>query len=385
MIEAYRPNQAESARHSMRRVAIAGFVVFIFLLLAILACSGTYDTMVVNGLPQYTCPSATPKATDTPLPTSPPRYPPAFNVNLDYPIAGPTRYTVTVQWAGQSVGNIRITTIHYYSTGGVTGLNYQWVGSITGQGPIYGAWTIYTDPAELYTIVYVYTDYAGFNQLTVSRGASDFGPFSYPCYGSYCVPSPIYPTPRPTYTPYPTPTLYVKQNDYFVGDWVYDQYGTRIGYKMLSIQSISADTPAADGSPRNIYVWRLQIWNRNTKEYSVWPAMQTYVSSIRWGANTQQGFWAASEAAGLEAAKKLGIPNPNYDMVAIQPGQQQEFYMAAYGPVADVDRVTFAINFTQRPTPGSSDRPPLTQMPGDNGVTWINQVNTVCRGDITPP
>ena len=34
-------------------------------------------------------------------------------------------------------------------------------------------------------------------------------------------PGSITPTPRPTYTPWPTPTEYVRTNDYFVGDAIY--------------------------------------------------------------------------------------------------------------------------------------------------------------------
>ena len=62
-----------------RRMIILASIV---LLLSALACAGTAQNLRVDGLPQYVCPSSTPRPTHTPLPTSPPYWPPYFAANL---------------------------------------------------------------------------------------------------------------------------------------------------------------------------------------------------------------------------------------------------------------------------------------------------------------
>src|SRR5512143_923307 len=93
------------------------------LILAILACAGTPDNLRVDGLPQYTCPSATPRPTDTPRPTSPPTYPFTFLANLDYAYVDTTRSVVNVRYLAQSVGSIQLA----YS--GITSSGQPWLGT----------------------------------------------------------------------------------------------------------------------------------------------------------------------------------------------------------------------------------------------------------------
>jgi hypothetical protein len=71
-------------------------------------------------------------------------------------------------------------------------------------------------------------------------------------------------------------------------------------------------------------------------------------------------------------------------MVSLEPGQSHDFLMAAYGPLGQVRRIAFALDFSARPTPGDI-RPGPTQVAGRNVVTWLNEVNTVCQGDIQQP
>ena len=53
--------------HRIRR-----FVALSFSLLTALACAGTVANLQINGLPQYVCPSSTPRPTHTQPATSPP-------------------------------------------------------------------------------------------------------------------------------------------------------------------------------------------------------------------------------------------------------------------------------------------------------------------------
>src|SRR5689334_9915142 len=82
-------------------------LVVVMLGLAILACTAGTDNVRIEGLPQYVCPSATPRPTDTAFPTSTPTIPPYFQVNLPTPYyigVGP----ITVQIHAQNAGNMYI-------------------------------------------------------------------------------------------------------------------------------------------------------------------------------------------------------------------------------------------------------------------------------------
>ena len=87
-----------------------------------LACAATPDSLRIDGLPQYICPSATPRPTDTPRPTSPPSYPSTFLANLDYSHVDVTRSLVNVRYLAQSVGAVQL------SYSGMTLSGQLWTG-----------------------------------------------------------------------------------------------------------------------------------------------------------------------------------------------------------------------------------------------------------------
>jgi hypothetical protein len=70
---------------------------------------------------------------------------------------------------------------------------------------------------------------------------------------------------------------------------------------------------------------------------------------------------------------------PHYALEDIQPGQTKTFTLAAYGPRGTVRRVAYALDATAR-DPGNP-----TQVPGRNIVSWINEMNTLCSGEIAEP
>jgi hypothetical protein len=334
---------------------------------AVLACAGTTDSLRIGGLPQYTCPSATPRATNTPLPTSPPTYPNAFLANLNYGYVDVIRSYVNIQYLAQSVGAIQV------SYSGVTLTGTYWPGSngwvTIGYAPFgspgsSGSYPI-SIPSDVISTTITVLGGSSYS-FTVPRYYSPFytSPNPYPC----CLPGAIYPTPVPTYTPYPTPTPYVRMNDYFVGDPIYAVTGTlRIRFKVTEItaQNTSAGT---------VQVWRLEVKNIGSVEYNLYPAAQMYVSEIVTpGGNSLVGVWGAN----LAAAEAAGI-TPTYDPVSLQPGQTQLFTLAAFTPDGTAYRVSYALDLTAR---GGGP----TQVPGQNIVSWLNAVNTVCSGEITEP
>jgi hypothetical protein len=340
------------------------------LILAALACTAQKQNLDISDLPQYVCPSATPRPTNTPRPTSPPSYPAAFQANLNFSYVDVTRSTVNVQYLAQGVGAIQL------SYSGVTDTGQPWTGS---GGAITIGYAPYGSPGSSggYAVTLPYNVVSA----TISVNGSTFGvsrypypvsssPNPYPC----CLPGPIYPTPVPTYTPYPTPTLYVRTNDYFVGDPIYTSGTLRVRFRMTQITAQSTAVLDVQGRPQNVYIWQLEIKNVGSIEYSVFPAGQMYISQIVTpGGGTVEGVWGAS----IRAAQAAGVTT-NYDPVGLTPGQTQTFTLAAFGPVGTVYRLSYAMDSSER---GSGP----TQVPGTNIVSWINAVNTICQGEIGVP
>ena len=343
---------------------------FLLLWALLLACAGTPDNLRVTGLPQYVCPSATPRLTDTPRPTSPPTYTAAFQANLNYSYVDLTRSIVTVQYLAQSVGSIQL------SYSGVTTTGQVWSGSFNiGYAPygapgVIGAYPL-SIPLSVNTATlavvggYAYT-------FTVTRYPYPYftSPQPIPC----CLPAPIYPTPVPTYTPYTTPTPYVRTDDYFLGDPVYALTATlRLRFRVSEITTLPTTVLDRRGNPQNVSVWRLEVKNIGGVEYNLFPAVQMYVSEIVTPTGgTRQGVWGASVAA----AEAAGI-TPDYDPAAVLPGESRTFSLAAFAPLGTVYRLSFALDLTARGT--------QTLVPGTHIVSWLNAFNTDCRGEIREP
>ena len=87
-----------------------------------------------------------------------------------------------------------------------------------------------------------------------------------------------------------------------------------------------------------------------------------------------EGVWGAS----LAAAEEAGL-TPNYEATDIQPGETKTFTLAAYGPRGTARRISYALDVTAR----AEGLP--TVVPGQNVVSWINEVNTICTGEIEEP
>jgi hypothetical protein len=162
-------------------------------------------------------------------------------------------------------------------------------------------------------------------------------------------------------------------NDYFLGDMVYVTGTLRVGFKLVSVNSQPADKTDRYGNLQNIYVWQLYIKNVGQVEYSVFPAGQMYLSDILSEGGSVQGVWGPSVEAALEAGF-----TPSYDALGLLPGEAHLFTLAAYGPAGTAYRLSYVLDTSVR-----GDGP--TQVPGRNIVSWLNQVNSVCTGDIQEP
>ncbi|MBN2469632.1 MAG: hypothetical protein JXN59_02815 [Anaerolineae bacterium] len=356
------------------------FTVIAVLLAAALACTGTVQNLRVDGLPQYVCPSSTPRPTHTALPTSPPTWPPYFAANLNWYQVAPNFNTVTVQWTGQSAG-----TVYLWFSGTMNVYPYYWPGTggyiaidsipgpaVTRSYPV----AIPTSVTTASISMYASSVPNSVRSFTVTRVYTPITPSLIPPPGG--APGPVFPTPRPTYTPWPTPTQYVRTNDYFVGDAIYTPVqpsGLRLRFRVMEIRDMPAAAPDGQGQPQSVVTWTLEVKNVGSVEYDLFPAGQMYVSTVTLPTGYDvDGVWGAS----IAAAEEAGFP-PNYELADIQPGETKTFTLAAYTPRGTPRRISYVLDVTAR----AEGLP--TVVPGQNVVSWINEVNTICTGEIEEP
>ncbi len=350
------------------------------LLAAAIACAGEVQNLYIGDLPQYLCPSSTPRPTHTQPPTGQPLWPPYFASNVSWYQVAPNFNTITAQWTGQSAG-----TVYLSYSGSMSTYPYYWPGSggylavDTIPGPTRtGLYPITIPPNVTYATISLYASgvTGSSRSYTVTRVYYAIYPVLYPPPGG--APGSITPTPRPTYTPWPTPTQYVRTNDYFVGDAIYTSEqpsGLRLRFRVTDIQDMPAAKVGEEGQPQSIYLWTVEIKNIGSVEYDVFPAAQMYVSAITLpGGMETEGVWGAS----LAAAEEAGL-TPNYEATDIQPDETKTFTLAAYGPRGTARRISYALDASAR-----EDLNP-TVVPGRNIVSWINETNTICTGEIEEP
>lgn len=390
----------------MNQMRIISIVLLVILLLglAALACTGelTSESVTIGDLPQYVCPSATPRATDTPLPTSLPTYPSYFTANLTNYQVGNNINSVTIQWLAQNAG-----TIYLSYSGSMSVAPFYWAGasnvpvgySLPNAPAQNGFYTLYIPTQVSSATLRVWTTSGSYPQtFSVYRVIGNVVQFYPP--PSWGAPAPIYPTPRPTYTPYPTPTPYIRTNDYFLNDPIYTAPGEQllnIRFRVTGMQSqLLQGTPppntpktAVPGIhptaiyPESLYIWTFEIRNFSQNQtYTIYPPAQSFVSSIRLSNGAEQNVvlfptYAAAQLAGL-------TDFAGYQAHNLAPGQQVTLRLAAKGPQGSLYRVSWVMDASGRPTPASGTGPtPIVA--GDNIVSWINTVNTDCVGEIAEP
>jgi hypothetical protein len=178
-------------------------------------------------------------------------------------------------------------------------------------------------------------------------------------------PQPTYlpgtPVPLPTPLP-PPPTLYRIEppQDFYVGDAVFvGQPGAalRLRFRLQNIQTLPA--PPLAGSPRNLYVWSLEIRNLGSADYETVPVALMVITRLATASGEVTGTWNTSEAA-MTAA---GFTNENYD--ALTPSSTRVYRLAAYAPAGSVRQFAYLLD-------GS----------GGNRITWVNTTNPYCSGDV---
>jgi len=348
---------------------------------AILACRGDVQNMTVAGVPKYVCPSSTPRPTDiAPLPDLP-TYPAAFQATLDYSFVHTGRSQITIQYLAQDVGAVSVSYTLVY-TGGYSYSSPSYTIAYTGNSSgVQSGYSIYISPYGL-----------SYGQIRISSNLTSYSwtisGYSFPYYTSpapppCCLPAPIYPTPRPTYTPYPTPTMFEMRapSAFYLDDPIYNRQPpvelrlrmrspVREGLLAFFIPLISAAA------------WSIEITNVGRVEYDFLGAGYTYISEVRAENGTVlAGVWPPSH----QAATFLTITEQAYGPQAVQPGQTITVQVAAWIPAGmHVSKVALLLNPYRSGDPGWATFAPGS---GKEGmvIQWTNQQNTICRGEIAYP
>ncbi|MFQ3647603.1 MAG: hypothetical protein SNJ54_15460 [Anaerolineae bacterium] len=187
---------------------------------------------------------------------------------------------------------------------------------------------------------------------------------------SYTCPTPV-PQPTPTVlllpgTPLPpliippaaaspTPYTIAPPWDFYLGDAVFvGQRGAplRLRFRLQDVQVRSAGA-------RNLVTWQLEIRNLGSTPYETIPVALMLITRITTANGRQTGTWRTSEAA-MRAA---GFTDENYDRLL--PGLTRLYRLAAYIPAGRPDQFTY-----------------LLDGDGSNRITWTNQGNPYCSGDV---
>lgn len=162
-------------------------------------------------------------------------------------------------------------------------------------------------------------------------------------------------TPEPTLAPPPTPYTLAPPQDFYVGDAIFvGQPGAPLRLR-FRVQNVQVQPAGSD----NLVTWRLAIRNLGTMPYETVPVALMVITRIMTANGDQTGTWPTSEAA-MTAA---GFTNENYD--PLSPGATRVYRLAAYIPSGTVRQFAY-----------------LLDGDGGNRITWANQSNPYCSGDV---
>ncbi len=161
-------------------------------------------------------------------------------------------------------------------------------------------------------------------------------------------------TPLPPPEIPPTPYIITPPQDFYVDDAVFvGSQGAplRLRFRLQNVQVQPAETGA-------LVTWQLEIHNIGTMTYEAIPPALMLITQITTANGEQTGTWRTSEAA-MHAA---GFTDESYD--PLSSGATRLYRLAAHIPTGNVNQFTYLLD-------GESNR-----------ITWTNQNNPYCAGDI---
>lgn len=304
----------------------------------LLACGGTgsvtEQNVRVTGIPQFVCPSSTPRPTDTPVPTRT-QQPTATRVTLSTPMVYATYPPTCNTLATPSYQYLCVPNACVYSP--YPACNRYYAYPLATRNPP-GFW------------------YGG-----------GIG------YGPTATPRPTH-TPYPTKTPYPTPTPYVVSENYPMGADVYvgGSGGLQLRFQ-VSTPQIQAVLQGNATTPRQVVVWQIEIENVGQIPYNALPGAQVFVSHLLQNGQLLEGYWYASSEAAWVAG--ISLDPLVLDIAEIQPNETVTFTLTAFTPLGEV----FKIGWLLDPYSGGAGQGVV----GGNTALWVNETDpNHCLGNV---
>lgn len=306
---------------------------FALLVWGLLACGGTASVTELNvrvtGLPQFVCPSSTPRPTHTALPT-----------HTQAPTATPA--LLSTPW-------VYLTSTPACNFLATPSARYACI-------PNACLFTLYPHCG-----VYFIRP----TQIPLPAGHWVGGGVGY---SATATPRPTF-TPYPTQTPYPTPTPYVLSENYPMGA---DVYVGNTGSLQLRFQ-ISNPRTLTLNSTQQVVLFEVTVENVGTVPYQALPGAQVFVSHLLQGTTPQAGLWFASQEATHLA--HFTLDSRALDIVTLTAGQTLTLTLTALTPLGHVHKIAWILD----PYSGGAGQGQV----GGNTALWVNQPDPHhCVGNV---
>lgn len=162
-------------------------------------------------------------------------------------------------------------------------------------------------------------------------------------------------TPLPFPQMPPTPYTISPPQDFYLEDAVFvGSQGTpqRLRFRLQNVQVQPAGT-------QSLVMWQLEIRNVGSATYETIPSALMLITRITTANGEQTGTWRTSESA----MNTAGFTNENYD--PLTSDSTRIYRLAAYIPSGSVSQFAY-----------------LLDGDGGNRITWTNQINPYCVGDV---
>lgn len=163
-------------------------------------------------------------------------------------------------------------------------------------------------------------------------------------------------TPPPTSVPPATPYIIMPPSDFYVGDAVFiGAQGAALRVR-LRLQNVQIISQAGD---EQIVQWQLEVANVGQEDYEIFPSVQLFISEV----NGVTGTWGSTQDTG----DLVGI-SVDSDLYQLSAGQTDVYQLAALTPKGNDLRFSFQLD------PAQGTNSPV--------MTWVNQTNPSCSGDV---
>lgn len=188
------------------------------------------------------------------------------------------------------------------------------------------------------------------------------GKYLYPAYTIL----PSSSTPRPSYTPWPSPTACTSMNYYF-DEEVYTDAAPDSLNLALALGNVRRYNSSLYPQ-KQVVVYQVEIRNLGSLDYLLFAPFQIYVAEVA----EQNGAWYASEAA----AQDLGSsPAPeSLEALIVEAGMSVSFDLYAYSPAGEVGALAWILNPYANGYDGS--------IGGGNLAYWRSGNRGACAGRI---